>query len=283
MGAKRQLTGAALTAKVIKQRLTALYPRVKFSVVSDTFSMGDSVDIRWTDGPTKNAVEAITGQYKQGSFDGMTDSYNYRMVDSSLGCKGAKYVHCHRTMSPELKAKIATKADEQFGKLDPKDHSYYRRLAEVEREFFSYPEAVPGQRGRRGHMASVDGSQMKSQGNTIISGLDYDIIKDVDTRDNRDIFVVKAITRVDDFSALRAEMKALGGYYSRFKRGFIFEEDPAALLRGALDDAEGDDDAISRVRADTGNRTLARADVVEYDYAKAGGDTDTTTRKEKIA
>ena len=53
---KRQLSGAVLTANLIKKRLTALYPRVKFSVTSDTFSMGDSVDIRWTDGPTSEAM-----------------------------------------------------------------------------------------------------------------------------------------------------------------------------------------------------------------------------------
>jgi len=90
MGSKRQLTGAALTAKMLKKRLTALYPRVKFSVTSDNFSMGNSVDVRWTDGSLKETVEAITNQYQHGSFNGMEDMYEYTDIDPSLGCEGAK-------------------------------------------------------------------------------------------------------------------------------------------------------------------------------------------------
>jgi len=60
MRSKRQLTGAALTAKVIKTRLKALYPSVKFSVRSDVFSMGDSVDIRWTDGPLRETIGKLS-------------------------------------------------------------------------------------------------------------------------------------------------------------------------------------------------------------------------------
>ena len=78
------------------------------------------------------------------------------------------------------------------------------------------------------------------QGDTIISDLEYDIIQDVDTRDNSEIYVVKIITRVEDFKPLRQEMKSLGGYYSRFKRGFIFKEDPTTTLQGDSEDAGTD-------------------------------------------
>jgi len=217
----RQLTGAALTAKKIKERLTALYPRVKFSVTSDTFSMGNSVDIRWTDGPTSDAVNAITKQYQYGSFDGMTDSYDYSGIDSALGCDGAKYVHCHRRTSPEYQVRIAAKAEEHYGKLNPDDFGYRGKLAEIEKMFFHCPQAEPKQGAAAG------------QGGATISGLEYEVIKDVDTRDNSELYVVKIITRVHDFKALRQEMDAFGGYYSRFKRGFIFRNDPTAALMGA--------------------------------------------------
>jgi len=218
--AKRQLTGAALTAKKIKERLTALYPRVKFSVTSDTFSMGNSVDIRWTDGPTSEAVNAITKQYRYGSFDGMTDSYDYSGIDPALGCDGAKYVHCNRRTSSEYRTKIAAKADEHYGSLNPDDPGYHGKLADIEKMFFAYPPAEPKQ-------AVVPG-----QGGTMLSGLEYEVIKDVDTRDQSELYVVKIITRVKDFKPLRQEMKAIGGYYSRFKHGFIFREDPTIALKG---------------------------------------------------
>jgi len=217
--AKRQLTGAALTAKMIKARLTALYPRVKFSVTSDTFSMGNSVDIRWTDGPTSDAVNAITKQYQYGSFDGMTDSYDYTGIDPELGCDGAKYVHCHRRTSTEYREMIAAKAKEHYGALNPDDYGYHSKLAEIEQTYFHYPQTEPKQ-------GAVIG-----QGGTMLSSLDYEVIKDVDTRDQSELFVVKIITRVKDFATLRQEMKSFGGYYSRFKHGFIFREDPTEMLK----------------------------------------------------
>lgn len=221
MRPKRQLSGAALTAKRIKKRLSALYPNMKFSVTSDTFSMGNSVDIRWTDGPLMESVNAITKQYQYGSFDGQQDMYNYEDIDESLGCEGAKYVMCHRDMSAAYKAMIVAKAEEYYGYLNPNDHSYYRRLAEVEQKFFLYPEA------------EVQPPSTTNLGNSIISGLEINIIKDVDTRDQSEIYVVKIITNVKDFKSLRNEMDAFGGYYSRFKRGFIFKEDPTEKLTGS--------------------------------------------------
>jgi len=219
--AKRQLTGAALTAKKIKERLTTLYPRVKFSVTSDTFSMGNSVDIRWTDGPTSDAVNAITKQYQYGNFDGMTDSYDYTGIDTALGCDGAKYVHCHRRTSAEYRAMIAAKADEHYGALNPDDYGYQSKLADIEKLYFAYPQAEPKQ------------AVIAGQSSSTLSDLDYEVIKDVDTRDQSELYVVKIITRVKDFATLRQEMKSIGGYYSRYKRGFIFREDPTAALRGA--------------------------------------------------
>ena len=226
MGAKRQLTGAALTAKVIKKRLTVLYPSIKFSVRSDVFSMGDSVDIRWTDGPLREIIEAITKPYQNGKFNGMEDIYEYESIDPSLGCEGAKYVMCHRETSSELLAKLVTKAKEHFGTtLDPNDNSYYRRLADIEKMFFPYTEAEQKR------------DEAVIEGRAAMSGLKYTVINDVDTRDNSEIFVVKIMTKVNDFKAMRQVMDSFGGYYSRFKKGFVFKDDPTEKLRGDLEAA----------------------------------------------
>jgi hypothetical protein len=96
-------------------------------------------------------------------------------------------------------------------------------LGEVEKMFFPYSEA--------------NASTTAKQGDTIISGLEIKILKDVDTRDNSEIYVVKVITKVDDFKSLRREIGSLGGYYSRFKRGFIFKENPTAMITGGLNDS----------------------------------------------
>jgi len=102
---------------------------------------------------------------------------------------------------------------------------------DIEKEFFPYPEA------EHKSVATV------GQESTAISGLKIKIVKDVDTRDNSEIYVVKIITKVDDFGALRQEMKSCGSYYSRFKKGFIFTEDPTEMLQGMFNLKNSDSEA----------------------------------------
>lgn len=63
---------ARLAAENIRRELKLVLPGVKFRVTTDGYS---SVGVRWTDGPTTKQVEAITGKYERGSFNGMEDIY----------------------------------------------------------------------------------------------------------------------------------------------------------------------------------------------------------------
>lgn len=65
---------------------------------------------------------------------------------------------------------------------------------------------------------------------------DYDVKEDTDTRDGSRIWVVKVLKSLEreEFSRERARMKEAGGYYSRFKHGFIFREDPTEILSEAV-------------------------------------------------
>lgn len=101
-----QRTGAANTAAAIREELKAAFFGVKFSVKSSNFAGGDSVDVSWTDGPTRDEVEAIVNKYQYGHFNGMEDLYEYSNRREDL--PQAKYVQTHRTMSPEAEALILT-------------------------------------------------------------------------------------------------------------------------------------------------------------------------------
>lgn len=95
-------TGAARCAYEIKQDLKKAFPHIKFSVSSDTFSMGDSVRISWQDGPTTDEVKKITGKRQEGHFDGMTDMYEYSNSRDDIA--QAKYVQTSRQKSEKVKA-----------------------------------------------------------------------------------------------------------------------------------------------------------------------------------
>lgn len=66
-------------------------------------------------------------------------------------------------------------------------------------------------------------------------GYTYKITKGEDTRDGSELWVVR-IVEILDKNAYIAENKAMkdrGGYYSKFKHGFIFRFDPTEILGGA--------------------------------------------------
>lgn len=60
----------------------------------------------------------------------------------------------------------------------------------------------------------------------------FNIEKTVHTKKHYDIWVVKPKNRVgsENFQELKDEIESIGGYYSRYKRGFIFEKDPTELI-----------------------------------------------------
>jgi excisionase family DNA binding protein len=104
--AKQTGSGRVRASRNIKVELSQVFPGVKFSVRSESYSGGNSVDVSWTDGPTTKQVEAITGKYQDGSFNGMEDIYEHdrsafgEAVSSVLG--RAKYVMEQRSYSAGL-------------------------------------------------------------------------------------------------------------------------------------------------------------------------------------
>lgn len=87
-------TQSALCARDIKQLLKKHFPTVAFSVRSDNFANGNSVDISWNLGPTTDEVEKFVNQYQYGHFDGMIDMYEHSNMRDDIN--QTKFVMCHR-------------------------------------------------------------------------------------------------------------------------------------------------------------------------------------------
>ena len=93
-------SGAAQCAAAIREELK-MFKGVKFTVRAETFSMGDSVHIGWTDGPTARQVEEITGKYQYGHFNGMEDIYENS--NSRDDIPQAKFVQTSRSQGAETR------------------------------------------------------------------------------------------------------------------------------------------------------------------------------------
>lgn len=85
----------------LKAELVAKFPGVKFSVRGDH----NSINVKYTDGPSKDDVETIANKYKDGHFNGMEDIHEY---DNSaygkafdLVCGRVLYMSVERSYSAE--------------------------------------------------------------------------------------------------------------------------------------------------------------------------------------
>lgn len=90
----KQLSEAAQAAKLIRKELKAAFPKTKFSVTSEYFSMGNAVNISWDNGPAKSEVHEISDKYEYGHFDGMTDCYEFSNKRTDI--PQTKFVKTHR-------------------------------------------------------------------------------------------------------------------------------------------------------------------------------------------
>lgn len=98
----------AQAASLIKKDLQAKYPLIKFAVKSDMYS----VRARWTDGPTAHDVEQVMNPYTNGSFDGMTDCFNYTKSEKPVS---VNYVFAERDYSVKARDTMRAAMAKKYG------------------------------------------------------------------------------------------------------------------------------------------------------------------------
>lgn len=136
---KRYLT-CAETAKLVRAALKETFPGQKFSVRSSVYSMGASIDVSWTDGPTAEQVDDVTNAFRGSDFDSMQDMKVYR--DSRLNGErvsfGADYIHTRRDLSADLEFELIAAVQEQTGRPFDRNGDYTNDVIRWQDEF------VPG-------------------------------------------------------------------------------------------------------------------------------------------
>lgn len=81
-------------AKIIRTMLKNNFPGQKFSVKSQSYSGGSSIDVNYTDGPSSDSVKALVGHLHGCGFDGMIDLQYYHrhalLTDGSIVMVGTE-------------------------------------------------------------------------------------------------------------------------------------------------------------------------------------------------
>lgn len=99
-------------AKNIRLMLKKHFKGIKFSVRKGSES---TINISWTDGPTEDAVSGVLSRFKEGSFDGMQDMYEFNDDTFTDVYGGAKYIFKHRSYSAEKIEIVLNELRERFG------------------------------------------------------------------------------------------------------------------------------------------------------------------------
>jgi len=101
-------------AKLVRAALKQAFPRTRFSVTSNRYSGGSSIDVHWTDGPTDRQVRRVCDCYEGADFDGMQDLKTYHdtlLADTEgevprLVRLGVDFVMPSRRISSEWRAEL---------------------------------------------------------------------------------------------------------------------------------------------------------------------------------
>lgn len=189
-------------------------------------------------------ADAIVNKYRYSDCDGMVDYFNtnFYYLNCKIGKWNKEYIY-----NPELAKKIKQKKVETSATTDVKAVSNHAEETS---------EAT----------VSVDGKEIA-----------VTVKDDVDTRNNSEIKVIKPVEKLskEDFNALRNYFKALGGYYSRFKGGFIFTSLPEEIRFGA-------EQAEKSIEADEDKPESSEAVAIETSDKESNSEMSYAEQKNKI-
>lgn len=107
---------AAVVSSNIRLLLKKYFSDVKFTVKKTSYN---SVSVRWTDGPTCDKVEEITGKFKSGYFNSMEDVYEYNESPFNVVYGGINFISIDRVYSDELIDKAISLCREIYGDKVP--------------------------------------------------------------------------------------------------------------------------------------------------------------------
>ena len=89
-----------LASKNLRKHLQHKFPGVKFSVRQSGSRTHSSLYVEWTGGPAAREVNAIANAFTAGSFNGMTDSYEYSRSAFGEVFGDVQYISTRRNTVP---------------------------------------------------------------------------------------------------------------------------------------------------------------------------------------
>lgn len=107
-------------AKIMRKDLKVAFPGIKFKVRCDRFSMGESIDVFYDDGPAEKDVNAVIKKH---------DRVHYDEYSGEILGGGNRYVNAQRHISDAFLQKAKDFFEKKFGHpCNMNDHDEYIEL-----------------------------------------------------------------------------------------------------------------------------------------------------------
>ena len=227
-------------AKIIRAYVKEIYPTWKFSITTEYYSGGSSIHISLMEAPywifhdeqikndsywdlekenihiqLHNVTERQKKFFVESAYIVLEDvynqiqSYNYDDSDSMIDYFHTNF-YSHFNIGKWDKGFKVVEKTARIGKHKQKQED---PPEEAQKENDNTQTAI------------------ETEAKTNDTQYTFTIAEDVDTRDNTTIYVVKCVEKLDkeQYIELNKYIKSIGGYYSKFKHGFIFKEYPNIL------------------------------------------------------
>lgn len=233
---------------LVRAWIRKTYPTYKFSVRFDQASMCSEIYVT-----LKEAPHAIYKTWEELTHDDILDMWNtaYRcgwVTSRTLDEQTTEQLREVYNKGDRLLVKTE-EADVMFRTIDAEVDSYnfhdcdgmsdyfdvdfYYFGVKVDSEFKIVPKA-PRLRKKASEMRASENAN-QDPGDVvkeIPESEKYEVQEDVHTKTGEKIYVVKIVRTLsrEEYLEEKEKMAAIGGYYSKFKHGFIFHDDPRGKL-----------------------------------------------------
>lgn len=205
-------------AKLIREYIKETFPTWKFSVTSEYFSMGSSISVILMEAPYEIYTKETLSQITEEEY-GRKQSFNYCISDrDNIFNQDTKDV-----LKNVVDFVNSYNYDDSDSMVDYFDTNFYTSFGVGK---WDKPFKVVPKEDKKVKKLSGETSKQETQTETTSTNLE--IIEDIHTQTNEKLFIVKITDKLskDDYIKVNKQMKDLGGYYSKFKHGFIFKDKP---------------------------------------------------------
>lgn len=220
-------------AVLIRAYVKELYPACKFSITTEYASMCQELHIA--------LMEAPYAVYK--AFDDWTkDEYNkfrwQSFYDEKTAEKAKETFVCTdkaRAMIEDVNHQVNSyNRDDSDSMIDYFDKKFYYMGCSIGKWDKPFKIVEKHARLPKTNNATATEKTDLTSGDDEQQPYTFEIWQDIDTRDESIIFMVKILEKLSKGEYIIASnyMKKIGGYYSRFKKGFLFKADPTEVLKG---------------------------------------------------